>query len=355
MSAHLPPPGDSDALAAAASAWLARRDRGLTAAEQDEFLQWLREEPRHGQALKKLEKAWGALDLLTEWRPAHSPQPNPDLLVHSRSFRRRRSVAATASVMVALVAAAAVIVGVFLTPSTPRSTEPREPAPVAVRTVRVIPPPERLVLADGSIVELNQDGRIENAFSTAERRVRLARGEAYFSVAKDFARPFIVEIDGVAVRAVGTAFNVRRVAGAVEVLVTEGAVQVEQSPSPGSMNQPPPAATPLAAGERVMMKTTGSAETPAVVAASPREIERALAWQGVRLAFEELPLSEVVAEFNLRNRRQLVISDPAVAGLRVGGTFRADNVEAFARLLELSFGVTVADGADGALVLRGAP
>jgi transmembrane sensor len=82
------------------------------------------------------------------------------------------------------------------------------------------------------------------------------------------------------------------------------------------------------------------------------QIEHALAWQGVRLDFDELPLAAVIAEFNLRNRQQLVLGDPRIAGLRVAGSFRADNVDAFARLLEASFGIAVQRQADGNLVLR---
>jgi transmembrane sensor len=339
---------------AAASAWLARRDRGLTAPEQDEFLQWLREDERHGLAFKKLEKTWGALDLLTERRPARSALPNPDLLVRPPRFWQRRSVAAMTTVSLVLAAAAAVVLGLFPPSFESPPSASGEPKALA-RAVRVIPPPERLVLADGSVVELNEDGRIENAFSAVERRVRLTRGEAYFTVTKDSARPFVVEVGGVAVRAIGTAFNVRRVAGAVEVLVTEGNVQVEQVPSRPTPDSPVPAPMPLAAGQRVVVEPGTPVQPPVVVAVTARDIERALAWQGVRLKFEEIPLSEVVTEFNLRNRQQLVIGDPAVAGLRVGGTFRADNVEAFARLLELSFGIAVEPDASGALVLRQAP
>ena len=91
---------------------------------------------------------------------------------------------------------------------------------------------------------------------------------------------------------------------------------------------------------------------PVVAAVTPTEIARALSWQGVRLEFAELPLAEVVTEFNLRNRQQLVVDDAATGRLRVGGSFRADNVDGFVRLLEASFGVSAQRRADGALVLR---
>jgi transmembrane sensor len=222
--------------------------------------------------------------------------------------------------------------------------------------VRVIPPPERLTLADGSTVELNHGGKIETDFTAATRRVRLVRGEAHFTVTKNPARPFIVEAGGVAVRAVGTAFDVRHATGAVEVLVTEGKVQVERpvppSASPVALPLAVAAPTPLVAGERAVVDINAPTAPPVVAAVTPSEMAHALAWQGVRLEFAALPLAEVVTEFNLRNRQQLVVADAATGKLRVGGNFRADNVDGFVRLLEATFGVTALRRDDGALVLR---
>lgn len=333
---------NSAALAADASAWLARRDRGLTPHEQDEYLEWLRADPRRGETTARLEKTWSALDSLAEWRPAHSGRPHPDLLAQPQphaGWRRWTGV---------LAAAATVALGVFVFQSLRHATAAL-PAP---GTVRVIPPPERLTLADGSVVELNHGGKIETDFTPGLRRIRLVRGEAHFTVAKNPARPFVVEAGGVAVRAIGTAFDVRYSSGAVEVLVTEGEVHVERPAALRVASAPAPLPTPLVAGERAIVDTTVPAAKPVVATVTASEIAQALSWQGVRLEFAELPLAEVVAEFNLRNRQQLVVGDTATGRLRVGGSFRADNVAAFVRLLEASFGVIAERRADGALVLR---
>ena len=98
-SSDHPSPGDP---AEQASVWLARRDRGLTAAEQDAYLQWLQEDVRHGAAIQRLEGAWGALDQLAEWRPAHSAQPNPDLLAVPRRRSWRYWVAGVAAAFSAI-------------------------------------------------------------------------------------------------------------------------------------------------------------------------------------------------------------------------------------------------------------
>ncbi len=345
---------NSAPLEATASAWLARRDRGLTAAEQDGYFEWLRADPRHGAMIAHLEKTWGALDALAEWRPTHSTRPNPDLLATPTPFRksgwaRRIKCPLTIRTLAAAAAAAVVVAGVFVF----QSVSPETPA--SSGTVRVIPSPERLTLEDGSVVELNHGGKLEIDFSSETRRVRLVRGEAHFTVTKNPARPFIVEANGVAVRAVGTAFNVRHSAAAVEVLVTEGQVQVERSIAVVAASAPTPLApapTALVAGERAIVDTTAPTAQLVVATVGPTEIAQALSWQGVRLEFAELPLAEVVTEFNLRNRQQLFVGDAATGRLRVGGSFRADNVDGFVRLLEASFGVSAQRRADGALVLR---
>lgn len=337
-------------IAADAAAWLARRDRGFTAEEQDRYFEWLRADLRHGAAVAQLEKTWGALDALAGWRPAHSARPNPDLLASPPAVApvamsnwagwRRSAVGALA---------AAAMFGLVLWGY--RSTV--QP-PESQGTVRVILPPERLTLADGTVVDLNHGGKIETDFTAELRRVRLVSGEAHFTVAKNPARPFVVDAGGVAVRAVGTAFGVRRASGEVEVLVTEGKVQVERPvvPSERAALKPESPPTPLVAGERAVVHTAAPERPPVVAAVSAQEISRALAWQGVRLEFAALPLAQVVAEFNLRNPQQLVVGDAATGRLRVGGSFRADHVEAFVRLLEASFGVVAERRADGALELR---
>ena len=73
-----------------AADWLIRHDRGLTAAEQDEFHAWLAADPGHGETFARERATWRELDLLAEWRPEHGTEPNPDLLArpHRASLRK---------------------------------------------------------------------------------------------------------------------------------------------------------------------------------------------------------------------------------------------------------------------------
>lgn len=316
-----------------AAAWVLRQDRGLGPREQDEFLQWLAADPRHQAEFARQRDHWRRLDLLGEWRPEHSPRPNRDLLA-PRSWPRPSAVWWLVGAAGGLAAAAALVLALRVAPA---SLRPEEVAPAA-ETVAVI---EARRLPDGSTVELNRGAALAVLYTPGERRVLLERGEAHFTVAKDAARPFLVSAGGVEVRAVGTAFNVRLGRQALEVLVTEGTVRVEQPVAGDREARAVPLVPALERGQRSVVPLSGAA-APQVAAVSTEEMEQLLAWQPRLLDFTAAPLRTVVAEFNRRNAPvRLVIADPDLAEVEVSASLRSDNVEGFLRLLEAGFGVQV--------------
>jgi transmembrane sensor len=192
-------------------------------------------------------------------------------------------------------------------------------------------------------------------FAPATREITLVRGEALFSVAKNPHRPFIVTARHISVSAVGTAFEVRYQGANVEVLVTEGKVDVRSSAAPPAAAAPATAPVRVAAGERLVVAAPGGAGTPPTVEKmEPVSSRESLAWQAQHFVFVDTPLSEVAAEFNRRNRIQLEIRDPSLAGRLVGGNFRADNVETFVRLLEGNHDIAVERPDGEHIILRSA-
>jgi len=324
---HDPIPGE---ILDAASVWLARRDRGLTAAEQDDYMQWLRADPRHAEALAQHAAALERMMQLYEWTPAHDTEPNPDLFASAPTRTRSRWRWAAGSLAAAAAVTLALVLGRPAADSTAVAAAPKS-------YLRVN---ERMALPDGSRVELKDGTRLVVQYSERERRVQLAGGEAHFSVWKDAQRPFVVVAAGVEVRAVGTAFNVRLAERDLSVLVTEGRVQVEQPVAAGAA---PVAPTLITVGQRAVvdlaMLHTATVPSPIVQPVTVEDIARELAWQAPRLQFDETPLDEAVAEFNRLNRHQLELADPALGALRIGGTFRPDNVEGFVRLLDETLGL----------------
>jgi transmembrane sensor len=359
----------SESIDKQAAEWLSRRDRGLSSAEQDDYLQWLHRDTRHGDALARHEATLRQMMRLGDWQPALSDEPNPDLFAPNRRAPWRAFVAPLAT------AAALAIVGMLVWPSGP-----------AVAHKSYLRINEREALTDGSLVELKDGSRIAVEFSEAERRVRLTGGEAHFTVATDSARPFVVETGGVAVRAVGTAFSVRLNAASVEVLVTEGQVAVDRrvvttadgpigSPAPegqrprveqevlGSRSDEPESDPPstlrprfggtlLIAGQRALISLAAGDPDLRVTNVTPQEIKGALAWQAPRLQFFETPLAVAVAEFNERNSTRIVLGEPDLGTVLIGGTFRVDHVEGFVRMIEVTLDLRAEPRGGNELVLK---
>jgi len=213
-------PSDDESIAATAAAWIAQRDDSFTAAEAESFVRWRAADARHEAAVIRLEGAWIKLLPLREFRPSAVRHPDRDLL--AAPVRRRAAAFPLRPFAWAAAAAAAILFAAGWW-----SFRQDRPGPALYATTSG--GYERVMLPDGSVLELNGDTAAEVSFDAAARRVRLARGEAHFTVAKDPSRPFWVEAGDVAVRAVGTAFNVRFESDAVEVLVTEGRVAVANS------------------------------------------------------------------------------------------------------------------------------
>jgi transmembrane sensor len=161
------------------------------------------------------------------------------------------------------------------------------------------------------------------------------RGEALFDVAKDANRPFIVEANGVRVRALGTSFAVRVEDSQVDVTVTEGSVEVSRSSADKVGYR-------VTSNEHAIAQPTGAV---VVAAMQPEAAQRRLAWRNGMVAFAGEPLRAAVLEVNRHNQRKIVIDGAALAERPLVGIFRATDAETFAR--------TVAAALDARLEIDG--
>jgi len=306
-----------------ASRWLAARDARKPSVEEDTaFHYWLDADIRHRVAFLRLEAAWKRGDKLRAVRPLDRGV-DADLL---RGHRSRLPLAMAASVVLALLIAG----GWFAHEKLGwRQFETR------------VGEFSRIVLDDGSVIDLNTDSQVRVRLAAAKRDIRLLRGEGRFQVAHDLARPFVVKAADTDVRAVGTAFSVRlRESAQIDVLVSEGTVAIATTRVAH--------APPLNAGDAAVLLP----DRMSVSRVEPTSLERRFAWTTGKLQFRGDSLGEAVAEFNRYNRRHLRLADPALAQLRVGGTFSATDPESFAAALSSAFGLR-ADAADpGSIVLR---
>jgi transmembrane sensor len=306
-----------------AGRWLAARDAGTPDAGQDAaFNQWIQADIRHRVAFRRLEAAWRRSDQLRDLRPLDR-DVDAELL---RPPRRHWSLAIAATVLLTAVATGFFFVNTRLGWQ---------------RYETRIGGFSRIVLEDGSVIDLNTDSDARVRLGSKQREVRLLRGEGRFQVAHDASRPFVVSAASADVRAVGTAFSVRlRSATQVDVLVSEGTVAIASARVPH--------APPIKAGEAAVLLP----DRMSVRRIEPQQIERSLAWTSGRLQFRGETLGEAVAEFNRYNRRQLRFADASLAQLHVGGTFNATDPESFAAALASTLSLRVDPGDPHTIVLQ---
>jgi transmembrane sensor len=220
-------------------------------------------------------------------------------------------------------------------------------------------------LSDGSQVTLNTDTSIRVVMAKGLRRIDLKKGEAFFEVAHDGSRPFVVYVGNKRVMAVGTKFSVRRESDDVQVVVTEGRVSLAIAAPPTLRSQ---GAGPDITGQSIPQilgagPGTGAAYPPVTMLRAgtvartantdvlvhqqtAAESEVLLSWRNGYVAFRDTTLADAVNEFNRYNLRKIVIDDPKIADIRIGGNFRADNTAAFLWLLQNGFPIGIEQGGD---------
>lgn len=343
-------PGHRQVAESAAAAWLARYERDdWDAAAEAQLQAWIEADFNHRAAWLRISHAWKQADCLRNLASTAAagqvpspdqlqvplydaapvmradPRPGPGGVVAVRNAPGRRRWWYGA---VAAMAAAVVIAGAWLLHQPTYRTE--------VGALQVVP------LSDGSRVTLNTNTVIKIRLTESQRRIELERGEAFFEVAKDPQRPFIVVAGGEQVQAVGTQFSVRREGGQVQVVVMEGVVKLD---GPGTMQG--------GGGERMLRAGTvaRAGDDGLVVRQQPvPEVEQLLSWRSGFLIFDGTPLATAVADFNRYNSRRIVIEDPGIANIPVGGAFRASNMDAFVRLIETDFSVVAVREGDRILL-----
>ena len=287
---------------------------------------WVALDPAHGFAFAKAEAGWELTERLHELPAGRMATPDlndrPPVTMPIALMSRR-------SVWMGLTAAACIGVAGTVALRLVGTVDRYRTALGETRTVK---------LADGSSIHLNTNSSVEVALRDNIRSIRLLKGEARFDAAHDGKRPFIVEANGTQVRAVGTMFNVRLRTDLTELTVIEGIVAVSNG---GSVVRR------IASGKSAAVRSGGIAVTPI----EPAKIRQRISWQDGLVQFDGDTLAQAVEEFNRYRATPLVIGDPAIASLRVGGAFRLDRSEDFVQALQSGFGVRAVAGSDNSVIL----
>lgn len=342
-----------------AADWFARLQAGeMERAERQQFVEWLRESHIHVTEMLRIAQIQGELKQFEHWaristgpktakdnvvqlpKPPDEGSQDPHAHPPGSSPPRRRSRGrkgtrffAAAAAIVLIVTAAVVLPEIRGQVIETERGERRE-----------------VVLSDGSVVQVDPETRLRVKYADEIRRVFLEHGRALFHVAKNPARPFLVQADGTTVRAVGTAFGVEQQSQDVVVTVAEGEVSVSDGRGQG-VKVPESAHSSadtlfLTADQQVTVPSRGAAEPVQKV-----DSQRALAWAEGRLIFQNDELGKVIAEFNRYNRVQLAVADDALAAKPVSGVFNASDPEAFIAFLQSVTAVEIVRDGDRSITI----
>ncbi|MEO6995888.1 MAG: FecR domain-containing protein [Lacunisphaera sp.] len=312
-----------------ASLWAAKLDGSLMSATDRSALdEWLAERPDHRALLSRYCQFSADLEqqmpLIEGIRELSAETRKTTATARSFPWLRWPMMAGAA-----LTAAAAVALGFWLL--RPQQQFKNIATPAAQR--------QSLTLVDGTRIELNAQTSVQIEINGKDRRVRLASGEAFFSVHKDPSRPFTVETPTGSVRVTGTKFAVTtESAGVLEVTVLEGSVKT----SPGELTGQSTAPVMLNAGDHLVASPTGLVQQKL----SASELIDTLAWRQGQIVFKGTPLRDVLAKFARYHGRGITASDE-VASLPIGARFSLDDLDGFFDALEAALPVKVTKNSNG--------
>ncbi len=298
---------DLDSIDETAARWTVRLDAGdLTPADQRELDAWLAADPAHREAFAAHRQSWHAaapaLRALAEQAAVATVTVPPR--------RRRRAPLVWAGFGLAAALACVALLWVV-----PQIRYTQTVATVALQR-------STLALRDGSRADLNARTQLSTDFRDGRRQVRLARGEALFTVAKDPAHPFRVETPAGTIEVTGTVFNVRLAAnGRAEITLLEGAVSF----SPNSQASGLRSQVSLAPGEQ--LSPAGAVRT-----LSARELDSVTAWREGRIVLNGMTLAEAAERLTAYHGVTIVVAS-AIADVKLGGSYPLDHLDGFFRVL----------------------
>ncbi len=316
------------AAAAEARAWVIRLDGGPSRQELAEFRRWLDKNPLHRSEFKRVAELWDGMDELVQ------ELVFPDTNKIAAAYRRVgfSSLGAAACLLLVFIGLQVIM---------PHIGHTYYSASYATDIGEL----KEVTLPDGSGLRLNTNSQASIDYGRGIRSVRLIKGEVHFDVSHDPDHPFVVYVEDVAIRALGTAFAVHIKDDQTEVTVTEGRVRILSMPqAPAGTDELGISEIELAdilgtlsRGQQAILKN----EIEWVEKIQPEEIEKQLSWRDGMLIFEHKPLEDVINEISRYTEMEIIILDAEIKQMEFGGYFPVGEIDLMLKSLTESFGIHV--------------
>ncbi|MBI1685261.1 FecR family protein [Caulobacter hibisci] len=324
-----------------AAEWVARlHNRPNDLSLRRDFDSWLKSDPANKPAFDSAADAWSRIGALSDEPEIRSARAalKADLAADARR-RHARPQMRWAAGIAAMVMAGGFGTALWLAATSADHSAPAvAPAQMAEAVYQTgVGERKSITLADGSVATLSTDTVLRVTEWGARRGLTLDRGEAFFQVAKNPQRPFVVTAQGRTVTALGTAFNVRIDPGAWSVSLLEGKIRVADPAAHNSVD--------LLPGSRLEQH---AGATWAVAAA---DVAALTSWREGSLVFDNQPLSQIVGELNRYSDRKIRIASPRVAATPMSGRFKTGDVGGFVDALSAYGAAKVRTGEGGEIVL----
>jgi ferric-dicitrate binding protein FerR (iron transport regulator) len=316
-----------------------------SAKERADFEAWVSEDAARTEQLSSLEKAFRsstlpAVDVGAAWlrlsaKMEERAPRRSELETQSWARALRPKVLPLrkrAAAYWALPALAAAALLTFFLPAIWRSSWPHRASTTDFRRIATATGERRsFALGDGISVILGPSTSLEVEQSIAGRRALRLSGEAYFTVAHDPHRQLSVRTASAVINDIGTAFNVRAVAGMArtDVSVVDGVVALRSAHTAESSP-----ALELRAGN------TGTVEGTGPPTLSAGQSVDALAWTRGELIFHDTKLSEVALELYRWYGLQTTITDPSIGARTLSARFSGEPAEAVLTVIARTLGIS---------------
>ena len=315
----------SDEIEKRAAEWIDRRDAdGWSTRDQAELESWLSESLAHSIAFWRLDATWKRTERLAALRSDSGRTPES---ADRKKIGPTWARAAAVLTFITLIGAGAFYA---IRPPLQKSYS----TPVGGR--------QTVTLADGSLIDMNTDTALRVSADAKERKIWFDKGEAFFKIRHDSARPFVIVAAGQLITDLGTAFSVRREASRIKVSLTQGRARVESSDAHAGM------------GAVVLKPGDVAVATPDSISVSRTSLlalGNELGWRRGVLVFYNTTLADAARQFDRYSEHKILVEGTA-ASIKIGGTFPVNNPVAFTAIAKRILHVQVSELGDQIVISR---